>query len=175
MWYSNLDEKYLFLDIFCTNIDMLVPSLYQCVEPRSIEVFWLLSQLLPHLRFCLFVFSEMFAIHLWTSLREKKLLTVNRKHFFYEYPLHWVLCPLKTHNRTLLFGNTPQAWSPFWLLKPASEHAHRLPRLSWSWTMLLPSDTHRNPITSITAVLLSFLTYLLTLPRIPHAGLPVLR
>jgi hypothetical protein len=38
--------------------------------------------------------------------------------------------------------------SPFWLLKPASEHAHArlLPRLSWSWTVLLPSDTHRKPI-----------------------------
>jgi hypothetical protein len=32
--------------------------------------------------------------------------------------------------------------------------------------MLLSSDTHRKPITSITAVLLQFVTYLLTLPRI---------
>jgi hypothetical protein len=32
--------------------------------------------------------------------------------------------------------------------------------------VLLPSDTHRKPITSITAVLLPFVTYLLTLPRI---------
>jgi hypothetical protein len=30
--------------------------------------------------------------------------------------------------------------------------------------MLLPSDTHRKPITSITTVLLPFVTYLLTLP-----------
>jgi hypothetical protein len=30
--------------------------------------------------------------------------------------------------------------------------------------VLLPSDTHRKPITSITAVLLPFVTYLLTLP-----------
>jgi hypothetical protein len=76
--------------------------------------------------------------------------------FIYECPLHWVLLPTKTHNRPLLFGDTPQAQSPFWLLKPASEHvhAHLLPRLWWSWTVLLPSDTHRNPITSITAVLL---------------------
>jgi hypothetical protein len=34
------------------------------------------------------------------------------------------------------------------------------------WTALLPSDTHRNPITSITVVLLPFVTYLLTLPCI---------
>jgi hypothetical protein len=56
----------------------------------------------------------------------------------------------------------PQARSPFWLLKPPSdqEHARLLPRLSWSWTALLPSDTRRKPITSITAVLLPFVTYL---------------
>jgi hypothetical protein len=35
--------------------------------------------------------------------------------------------------------------------------------LSRSWTVLLPSDTHRKPITSITAVLLPFVTYLLNL------------
>jgi hypothetical protein len=61
----------------------------------------------------------------------------------------------------------PQAPSPYWLLKPASEHAHAhlLPRLSRSWTVLLPSDTHRKPITSITTVLLPFVPHLLTLPR----------
>jgi hypothetical protein len=32
-------KKHLFLDISSTNIDTLVPSLYQCVETRSIEVF----------------------------------------------------------------------------------------------------------------------------------------
>jgi hypothetical protein len=31
--------------------------------------------------------------------------------------------------------------------------------------VLLPSDTHRKPITFITAALLPFVTYLLTLPR----------
>jgi hypothetical protein len=40
-------------------------------------------------------------------------------------------------------------------------HARLLPSLSWSWTVLLPSDTHKH-ITSITAVLLPFVTYLLT-------------
>jgi hypothetical protein len=38
-----------------------------------------------------------------------------------------------------------------------------LPRLSWSWTVLLPSDTHTIRITPITAVLLPSVTYLLTL------------
>jgi hypothetical protein len=32
-------KKHLFLDISSTNIDKLVPSLYQCLETRSIEVF----------------------------------------------------------------------------------------------------------------------------------------
>jgi hypothetical protein len=32
-------EKRLFLDVSTTNIDTLVPSLYQCVETRSTEVF----------------------------------------------------------------------------------------------------------------------------------------
>jgi hypothetical protein len=48
-----------------------------------------------------------------------------------------ILCieflPIKTHNRMLLFGSIhPQARSPFWLLKPVSEHARArlLPRLS---------------------------------------------
>jgi hypothetical protein len=51
-------------DISFTNTDTLVSSLYHCVETRSIEVFWLLSQLLPHLHFKLFVISEMFVTFL---------------------------------------------------------------------------------------------------------------
>jgi hypothetical protein len=43
--------------------------------------------------------------------------------------------------------------SPF----PTNKHTTRLlPRLSWSWTVLLPSDTHRKLIISIRAVLFSF-------------------
>jgi hypothetical protein len=75
-----------------------------------------------------------------------------------------------TQRNTVLQYHTPQARSPVWLLKLASEHAHArlLPRLPWSWTVLLPSDKNRKPITFITAVFLSFVTYLLTLPRIIH-------
>jgi hypothetical protein len=50
-----------------------------------------------------------------------------------------------------------------------------LPRLSWSWTLLLPSDTDRKYITSITAVLLPFVTYLLTLPRTRKARRRIVR
>jgi hypothetical protein len=80
----------------------------------------------------------------------------------YEYPLHWVLLPTKKDNRMLFFGITflmHSRYFDYW----NHVHACLLPRLSWSWTMLLPSDTYRKHITSITAVLLPFVTYLLTL------------
>jgi hypothetical protein len=54
-------KKRLFLDISSTNIVTFVPSLYQFIETRSIEVFRLLSQPLPHLRFNLLLISETFA------------------------------------------------------------------------------------------------------------------
>jgi hypothetical protein len=43
-----------------------------------------------------------------------------------------------------------------------------LPGLSCSLAVLLPSDTHGKPITSITAFLLPLVTYLLTLPRVVY-------
>jgi hypothetical protein len=54
-------KKHLVLDISSTNIDTLAPSLYQCVETRSVEVLRLLSPPLPQLRFNRFVISETFA------------------------------------------------------------------------------------------------------------------
>jgi hypothetical protein len=98
------------------------------------------------------------------------LYTIDASHckqgtLLHEYPLHGLLFP--TEKRTTQCSSSEEQ-SPFWLLKPASMHAHAhlLPWLSWSWTVLLPSDTHREPITSITAILLSLVTYLLTLPLI---------
>jgi hypothetical protein len=82
------------------------------------------------------------------------LPTVNRKHCFMN-----IIC---------IESFWPQKpLSPFWLLKPASEQAHMrlLPRLPWSWTVMLPSDAHTKPITSNTAVLLPIVTYLLTFPH----------
>jgi hypothetical protein len=78
-------KEHLFLDISSTNIDSLVPSLYQCVETRSIEVFWLLSQPFPHLRFNLFVISETFASQplYVTNASQRKQETL-----LYAYPLH---------------------------------------------------------------------------------------
>jgi hypothetical protein len=86
--------------------------------------------------------------------------------FLYRHPLHLVILPTKRHNRTLFFGSIHlKHGHHFWVLKPASEHAHAhlLPRLLWIWTVLLPSDTHRKPIKSFTAVLFPFVTNLLTL------------
>jgi hypothetical protein len=84
------------------------------------------------------------------------LPTVKWKHLFMNILCIESFSSLITHNRTLLFcGIHLKHWlSSFWLLKPVSEHAHArlLPRLSWSWTVLLPSDTHTRPITCITAV-----------------------
>jgi hypothetical protein len=57
-------EKHLFLDIPSTNTDTLDPLLYRCAETRSTEVFWLVFQPLPHLRFNLFFISETFATQL---------------------------------------------------------------------------------------------------------------
>jgi hypothetical protein len=42
-------KKHLFLNISSANTDILVPSLYHCIETRNIEEFWLLSQPLPQL------------------------------------------------------------------------------------------------------------------------------
>jgi hypothetical protein len=102
-------EKHLFLDISSTNTDTLVPSLYQYVETRSMEVLWLLSPPLPHLSGIICDFR--------TSLREfldpvvnritrQTLPTVNRKYFFVNILCPESFCRQKTHNGTLLFGST---------------------------------------------------------------------
>jgi hypothetical protein len=86
-----------------------VPPLYQYVEIRSIEVFWLLSQPLPHPRFIVNDFR--------TSLREflypvvnrftrQTLLTQNRQYFFVNMLFSESFCSQNTHNTTLLFGST---------------------------------------------------------------------
>jgi hypothetical protein len=78
--------------------------------------------------------------------RCEPLYTTNTSHrkqetFLHHYSLPWVLLPTKKNIQQYI----PQARSPFWLLKPGSEHAHArlLLRLSRSWTLLLPSDTSK--------------------------------
>jgi hypothetical protein len=98
-------RKHLLLS---TNIGTRIPSIYQCVGTRRIEVFWLLSQPLLHLRCNLFVIRAKlltrFSTHLWATLRNKQ------ETFIYEYRLHYALSPTPTkknpQNRTLLGGST---------------------------------------------------------------------
>jgi hypothetical protein len=94
-------KNHLFLDISSTNNETLVPSLCQCVETRSIEVFWLLSQPLPPLRFNL-VISETFAKILGpvvNGFMQQTLPTVNRKHFFMNILRIESFCPHKTQKQ----------------------------------------------------------------------------
>jgi hypothetical protein len=70
----------------------------------------------------------------------------------------------KAHQNAAFLWYTPQARSPFWLLKPASEHALLLLRL-YEFGLCCYLVIHRKTITPITAVSLPFVTYLLTLPR----------
>jgi hypothetical protein len=84
-------KKRLFLDISSTNIDTLVPSLYQCVETRSIEVFRLLSQPLPylvghHLR--LSNVPDRISPSSREPLYAAKSSHRKQETFLYEYPLH---------------------------------------------------------------------------------------
>jgi hypothetical protein len=101
MLYSNL-EKNMY---FSTYPPPTLIHLSSASKPASIEVFWLLSQPFPRLCFNLFVISGTFDTKV-----EPLYATYTSRHkqetFLYEHPLHWVLLPTKTPNRTLLFGNT---------------------------------------------------------------------
>jgi hypothetical protein len=98
-------ENPSFLGISSTNIDALYPSLYlrQSLHHRN---FLLLSQPLPHLRFNLFVNSEIFATFLDSdvkSFRRQTLSHRKQKIFLYEYPLHLVIFPQKRHKTPLFY------------------------------------------------------------------------
>jgi hypothetical protein len=156
-------KKHLFLDISSANTDTLVPSLHQCVEIHGIEIFWLMSQSLPYLRFNALASSGTFATQLWTALCDKFVPPWTGNIYLWKsFALSPFAKKIHAHNRTLLFGRILLKHGG---LKLTSEHAHErlLRRLSWSWTVLLPSNKHRKPITSITAALLPFVTYLQTL------------
>jgi hypothetical protein len=88
-------KKYLFLDM--SDIDTLVPSLYQCVETSSIEIIWLLST------------SSSSAKHLPASCEPLYVTnTSHRKQETFMNIFVWSFLPTKkTHNRTLLFGSIP--------------------------------------------------------------------
>jgi hypothetical protein len=93
-------KKNLFLHISST-IDTFVPSLYQCVQTRSIEVFWLLSQPFPHLRFNLFILSETFATVVNRFMRQMlSTINISLRIYFAISPF-----PHKKYTTTLLFGS----------------------------------------------------------------------
>jgi hypothetical protein len=103
----NRKKKHLFLDISSTNIDTLVPSLYQCVETRNMEVCWLLSQPFPHLRFNSSSSAKRSSRCHVNRLTRQTVPTVNRKHFFLNILCIKSFCPQKrTHNRTVLFHSS---------------------------------------------------------------------
>jgi hypothetical protein len=153
------------------NIDTLVRSLYRRVETHNIEVFSLLSQPLPHLvghHLRLSIVLQEFLHPVVNRFTRHTRLTVYRKHFFMNNICTETFCPRKTHNRTLFVGSVLLKYGhhfDYWN-QPLNMRMRVCYLLSWSWTVLLPSDTDRKHITSITAVLLQFVTYLLPLPRI---------
>jgi hypothetical protein len=89
--------------------------------------------------------------------------------FLYEYPLHWVLLPTeKRIKRTLLFcsiclnhGSQFDYWN-----QPLIMSIHVCYLDCHEAGLCCSSDTYRKPITSTTAALLPFVTYILTLPLI---------
>jgi hypothetical protein len=101
-------KKHLFLDISSTNIDTIVPSLYQCVEIRRMEVFWLLSHSLPnlvghHLRFSNVL--ERISQPSCELLYAKNTYHRKQENFFMKCSLCWTLLSTKTHNKMLFFGS----------------------------------------------------------------------
>jgi hypothetical protein len=108
--------------------------------------------------------TGIFLFQLWTALRDKHLqLQTGNIYLWLSFALSF-FCPRKTHNTTLLFSVT--LLKHVAILTTETEHAHArlLHGLSWSWTVLLPSDTRRKTITYVTAILLPFVTYSLIFP-----------
>jgi hypothetical protein len=102
-------KRHLFLSISSTNIDTLVPLLYPCVETRSIEVFWLSQSQQGNLVRRHLQLSNVLERISWPNCEQLYLSNTShhkQETFIYEYPLHWVLCSQRTHNRTILFGST---------------------------------------------------------------------
>jgi hypothetical protein len=92
-------------------IDTLAPSLYQCVQTRSVDIFfWLLPQPLTHLRFNLFDISETLVTLLHPVMNHftrQSFPTVKREYLFMNILCSKSFFPQrKTQNRTLLFVST---------------------------------------------------------------------
>jgi hypothetical protein len=157
-------KEHLFLDISSTNIDTLGPSLYQCVETHSIKKFWLLSvssappfQLLRHQRNVCHAVVNSFTL--------QTLLTVNRKHFCINIFCIESFCPqIRTVER---YSSVAHSSSTVAILTTETSLWLRgfLCVSLGSSTVQLHDSLGSRRACSITAVLLPFLTYSLTLPR----------
>jgi hypothetical protein len=134
----------IFLDIFSTNSDTLVPSLYQWVATSSTEIIWLLSWSFLHPNIYLFVISKTFATKV---LLFYAIYTYRHKQvtFLYKYPSHWAF--FSTGNRTtklwfsVVYFSCTIAILTTETIIGTFACASATPTLSWRWTVLLPSDT----------------------------------
>jgi hypothetical protein len=161
-WYSNLGRTYISRHILYEHQHTCPIALPVSQNPQHRILLTVVSatstpqfQILLHQRnFCLP------AVNRFTP--QKTLPILNRKHFFMNILCIDSFCSQK--RTTKHYPSVVHSSNMVTILTAeiVSEHAHLLPRLLWSWTVLLPSDTYREPITSITAILLPFVTYLLT-------------
>jgi hypothetical protein len=163
MWYWKLEKTFIsrhFLHQHWYICPIALPVRWNPKNRSILTVVWATSisplQLLHQRKVCHPVVNR-FTL--------QTLPKINMNHFFMDILCISPFVHINAQQNAAFRYYTPQALSPFWLQKPASEHGHARLLLSWSCTVLLPSDTHRKPITSITAVLLPFVTYSLTLPR----------
>jgi hypothetical protein len=116
-WKNNI-----FLDVSSTNLSHLFISTSKPVAQKSFLFYCCLS----HFRTSVLTSSSS-AKRLptsWNSFTRQTLPTVNRKHFFMNILCIESFCPQKRTTERCSSLVHPQARSPFWLLKPASEHAH---------------------------------------------------
>jgi hypothetical protein len=168
-------EKHLFFDISYTNIGTLIPSLYQYVETHSIEVFWLLSQPLPHLRFN----SSSWAKRLlprWNRFKQQTLPSIDRKHFFMNILCIDSFCLQKsTQNRMLIFGciHLKHGRHLYYWKQPLNMRIRAFYLDYYEAELCCYLMIHIGNVTSMIAVLHPFVTYLLTLSHIYHGALEV--
>jgi hypothetical protein len=137
MWYSNLEKTFISWHILHQHA-YTCPSRYQCVETRSMEVF---DCYLSHIRTSVSNSSRHQRNVCYSVLNRfarQTLPTVKSKYFFMNVLCTESFCPKRRTTERCSSVVYSQVWSPFRLLKPASEHVHArlLARLSRSWTVL---------------------------------------
>jgi hypothetical protein len=109
MWYSNLGKIFISRHVL-HQYWYTCPIVFPVRRNLQNRSFWLLSQPLPHLRFNLFIISEIFATFLDSIVNRftwQTLPNVNRKYFFLNILCIESMWPQKARNTTLLFGSTP--------------------------------------------------------------------